>query len=363
MPFIKILEIPMAFKFGDYAATGHKVWDYNVTGSQIYQGESGVFNLGFKSLDPGSVGNLLDSVEVLLRPVIDLGNLTVVEEKGGRQLMLPLRVNGTLPKRTTIRVFIKDMGTISRDLYRIDPPRLGTKYVNTSQKVLVTYVTSRKGWMVTLPAGAYDGNSPNDYVYLPVMLKNTWNGSGKMAFQISAPGIDFSSNASLWIRDNPVCEGISQNQVELKQSDSVKQWYSDASNAYTTKELQADTVSLTTHYNPMNRIGDVRATLLTDEVGGANAVAPLKWSAAAKLDARDWRTRKIFTTKDQESTVGNTHVLPLEWRTLSQAEQTDFYRDEGYLDYVKGDRSKEMQKDNQWVFTYTNRFSVLGGPF
>jgi hypothetical protein len=42
----------LAFKFGDYAATGNRIWDYHVTGSQIYQGESGVFNLGFKSLDP-----------------------------------------------------------------------------------------------------------------------------------------------------------------------------------------------------------------------------------------------------------------------------------------------------------------------
>jgi hypothetical protein len=342
----------LVFKFGDYAARGNRIWDYHVTGSQIYQGESGVFNLGFKSLDPGSIGNLLDSVEVLLRPVIDLGNLTVIEERGGRQLMLPLRVNGTVPKHTTVTVFIKDMGTISPDLYRIDPPRLGTKYVHDIQKVLVSYSESRKGWLVTLPAGAYDGNSPNDYVYLPVMLKNTWNGSGKMAFQISAPGMDFSSSSSWWTRDNPVCEGVSQTQVELKQS--------DASNTYTTEKLQANTISLTTHYNPMNRIGDVRATHLTDEVGGANAIAPLKWSAAAKLDARDWRTRNIYTTKDQESTVGNTHILPLEWHTLSQAEQTDFYGEKRHLDYVKGDRSKEMQNDHYWKFSYTNRFSLLG---
>jgi type IV pilus assembly protein PilY1 len=104
----------------------------------------------------------------------------------------------------------------------------------------------------------------------------------------------------------------------------------------------------------MNRIGDVRATHLTDEVGGTNAIAPLKWSAAAKLDARDWRTRNIYTTKDQESTVGNTLVLPLEWHTLSQAEKTDFYGEERYLDYVKGDRSKEMQNDHFWKFSYTN---------
>jgi hypothetical protein len=350
----------LAFKFGDFRATGNKTWDYHVTGSQIYHGESGVFNLGFKSLDSGSIGNLLDSVEILLRPVIDLGGVTAIEAVGGEQLMLPLRVNGTVPASTTVTVFIKDTGTIPRELYRIDPPRVGTKYVTATQKVLVTYNTSQKGWLVTLPAGAYDGNSPNDYIYLPVMLKNTWDGSGKISFELTAPGTNGSSTATIWTKDNPVCEGASKTQLEFKQSDAVKQWYSDASNTYTTEKIESDSVSLSTHYNVMNRTGDVRATYLTNDAGAVEADAQLKWSAAAKLDARDWNTRKIYTTKDPQSTASTIKVIPLEWSTLSGSEQTDFYGEEKYLDYVKGDRSAEMQTKNTWQGGYTNRFSLLG---
>jgi hypothetical protein len=356
----KDLGNTLAFQFGDYSATSEKVWDYHTTGGKVYGGDSGVYNLGFKSLDPGSVGNLLDSVEVLLRPVIDLGALTVIEEAGGGQLMLPLRVNGTAPVGTTVTVFIKDTGTIPRDLYRIDPPRFGTKYVTATQKVLVTYDARKQGWLVTLPAGAYDGNSPNDYVYLPVMLKNTWDGSGTISFELTAPGTNGSSNATIWTRDNPVCEGDSKTQVEFKQSDAVKQWYSDASNTYTTEKIESDTVSLSTHYNVMNRTGDVRATYLTNDAGAVGADAQLKWSAAAKLDARDWRTRSIYTTKDPQSTASTIKVIPLEWSTLSGPEQTDFYGEEKYLDYVKGDRSAEMQTKNTWQGGYTNRFSLLG---
>ncbi|MBY0346420.1 MAG: hypothetical protein K2P98_06105 [Neisseriaceae bacterium] len=356
----KDLGNTLAFLFGDYKSTSTQVWDYHVTGAQVYGGDSGVFNLGFKALDKGALGNFLDAVEILLRPVIDLGPLSMVEEAGGKQLMLPLRVNGTIPPSTTVTVFIKDTGTIPRDWYRIDPPRFGTKYVFGSQKVLVTYSATQQGWLVTLPAGAYDGNSENDYVYLPVMLKNTWPGVGKISFAITDPSTSGSSSADLWYKDNPICEGLSVNDVEFKQSESVKQWYSDTSNTYTAETLESDTVSLSTHFNVMNRIGDVRATHLSDAVGGVDAQAKLKWSAAAKLDGRDWRTRKIYTTKNSESTMSTTEVLPLEWSTLSQSEQTDFYGEEKYLDYVKGDRTREMQHDTQWLGAYTNRFSLLG---
>ena len=349
----------LAFPFGDYSATSTSEWDHHTKVGK-YGGETGVYNLGFKSLDPGSVGNLLDSVEILLRPIIDLGALAVVTEAGGGQLMLPLRVNGTAPPDTTVKVFIKDTGTIPRELYRIDPPRFGTKYMTATKKVLVTYDATQKGWLVTLPEGAYDGNNVDDYVYLPVMLKNTWDGSGTISFQIAAPGSNGSSGDTIWTRENPICEGASQTQVEFKQSDAVKQWYSDVSNTYTTEKIQSDTVSLSTHYNVMNRTGDVRATYLTNDAGAVGADAQLKWSAAAKLDARDWRTRSIYTTKDPESTASTIEVIPLEWSTLSVPEQTDFYGEEKYLDYVKGDRSAEMQTKNTWQGGYTNRFSLLG---
>jgi hypothetical protein len=49
----KDLGNTLAFQFGDYSATSEKVWDYHTTGGKVYGGDSGVYNICFKSLDPG----------------------------------------------------------------------------------------------------------------------------------------------------------------------------------------------------------------------------------------------------------------------------------------------------------------------
>ncbi|WMJ70939.1 PilC/PilY family type IV pilus protein [Stenotrophomonas sp. 24(2023)] len=78
--------------------------------------------------------------------------------------------------------------------------------------------------------------------------------------------------------------------------------------------------------------GDLVAHAVDAATGTPSSGAAL-WSAAARLDARDWRTRTLYTSRGGR-------MLPLEWSALDQPARTAL-GSQDVLDHLAGDRSKE----------------------
>lgn len=199
------------------------------------------------------------------------------------------------------------------------------------------------------------------YMYIPLILKQ--HGDWKVSFELAQPGEFDTAGADRWIiggtpTTNPVCEGESHISIELKPNASGDQWYSDVSNVYSTPTVTSETVSLSTHFNLMKSIGDVRATKLDDDTGVVGPNAERVWSAAElnklayKTDG--WKERKIYTTNRPFFDSTNQQVaVELDSSTLdiglNQNEIAEYgtvalggaAAAKSRLDYFKGDRSKE----------------------
>lgn len=70
-----------------------------------------------------------------------------------------------------------------------------------------------------------------------------------------------------------------------------------------------------------------------DNVAGVPSTGSALWSAAARLDARQWTRRTLYT-----SSAGR--LLPLQWSSLAPAAQ-NILGDSSVLNYLAGDRSNE----------------------
>jgi len=78
--------------------------------------------------------------------------------------------------------------------------------------------------------------------------------------------------------------------------------------------------------------GDLLAHAIDPATGVPSAGAPA-WSAAAQLDARDWRSRALYTSRGGR-------MLPLQWSALEQSAKATLGSPE-VLDYLAGDRANE----------------------
>lgn len=70
-----------------------------------------------------------------------------------------------------------------------------------------------------------------------------------------------------------------------------------------------------------------------DTTSGAPSAGAAQWSASARLNARDWKRRTLYT-------AGGGRLVPLRWSTLTPAAQS-IIGDSSVLDYLSGDRSNE----------------------
>jgi hypothetical protein len=363
--------------------------------SKIFTGVAGVYNVGFQAVDPAKPGGFVDSIFVALKPIVDLGPVNKIQQTGTGTLALPIRINGAIPTNLQgnaegIQLFIKDTGTIPDTLdwkpKLLGIPRFGSPDGGDIQPVVaVSWKAESKGWLVTITGnarknnqtgykGLFDGSDTDQYIYLPINMKEygDWN----ISFELDDPGKNQSSSSTKWIKGtpatNPVCAGTTTTKVEFIINKSMEQWYSDVSNIYTTPNITPETLSLSTHYNLQKGIGDVRATKIYQLNGAVGAKSQRVWSAAERLDKKDWRTRSIYTTNATLFEKNTEPSILLDYKTLRTNNSNLFYTMYGkivqgdsiadtaalsssteLLDYIKGDRSNEGSK-------FYSRASLLG---
>ncbi|MDV3514573.1 PilC/PilY family type IV pilus protein [Stenotrophomonas sp. C1657] len=96
--------------------------------------------------------------------------------------------------------------------------------------------------------------------------------------------------------------------------------------------LDADGRIFTAFYRTGSWTGDLVAYGV-DAAGGAPSTGSAQWSAAAHLDARDWKRRALYMARGGR-------LLPLQWSNLPPAAQ-NILGESSVLDYLMGDRSNE----------------------
>ncbi|MGE6333395.1 pilus assembly protein [Stenotrophomonas sp. NPDC077659] len=96
--------------------------------------------------------------------------------------------------------------------------------------------------------------------------------------------------------------------------------------------LDADGRVFTASYRTGSWSGDLVARAVDPATGVPSTGAAL-WSAAAKLDARDWRARALYTSRGGR-------MQPLQWSSLEQSARNALGSEE-VLDYLAGDRRNE----------------------
>lgn len=129
------------------------------TFSTPYTGSLGDYRVGFQSVDANnSLGSVIDSIYFGLKPAIDLGPNQIIEQEGGDRLFIPIRLNGVLPVNekgigSGGKIFLKDTGTIPRDMYTLDQPRWGSADWYSGNQggnpITVTWNEQNKGWFIT----------------------------------------------------------------------------------------------------------------------------------------------------------------------------------------------------------------------
>jgi large repetitive protein len=113
----------------------------NNTGLVTYTGPTGLQRLQFRAIDPGSVGNFIDDIQIFLSPYIEFNATTVSQLENFAPSALPANIvlSGTFPSATTLALTITG-GTAT----------LGTDYVTP---------TGTANFTVTIPAGTYSNQA------------------------------------------------------------------------------------------------------------------------------------------------------------------------------------------------------------
>lgn len=146
------------------STTANQVWNVN-TGTTTYTGASGLQRVQFTTTDPGSVGNLLDSIQLSLRPFIQISaaNTTALESVPSAGLAtLILTGASTNPINVTVTI---TGGTAVR----------GTDYTTPGGGATFT---------VTVPAGTYNNTAVP--LGVTVIDDTALEGSETIAFSLAA---------------------------------------------------------------------------------------------------------------------------------------------------------------------------------
>ena len=118
-------------------------WQVNAnnTGLVTYTGPTGIQRLQFRALDPGSVGNFIDDIRILLAPYVEFGATagSQIENAVTNSLASTLVVSGNFDTATTLALRVTG-GTAT----------LGTDYITP---------TGTANFSVLIPAGNYNNQS------------------------------------------------------------------------------------------------------------------------------------------------------------------------------------------------------------
>jgi hypothetical protein len=171
-------------------------------------GWSGVRNLGFYSIQGNSTtsGNMLDNINIDLRPLIDFGSTRdTTAAEGGNPTALNIRINGKVPAGLTIALRRTGGTAISDTDFSLGTPTNGT-YGNGS----VGHMPGSNLWLIHPPAGYYDGEifAANDIggVSIPITYTSDvlLEGAEWMSFEVMAAGVDGAT--SDWTLADPTCD-------------------------------------------------------------------------------------------------------------------------------------------------------------
>jgi len=138
-------------------------WSTN-QGAYTFNGTPGVYRVGFRALvsggDPG-LGNLLDDIRITLNPIIDLKfTNALVSCEGSSNGNLFLRINGAVKALTTVAVQL--INPANGMPFASNSDITVTGIANSHGTPVATY-TSGGIYLVTIPAGNYDGGATPGY--------------------------------------------------------------------------------------------------------------------------------------------------------------------------------------------------------
>jgi len=146
------------------STTANQVWNVN-TGTTTYTGASGLQRVQFTTTDPGSVGNLLDSIQLTLRPFIQISTASSTAlESVPSAGMATLILTGASTSAINVTVAVTG-GTAIR----------GTDYTTPGGGATFT---------VTVPAGTYNNTAVP--LGITVIDDTALEGSETIAFSLAA---------------------------------------------------------------------------------------------------------------------------------------------------------------------------------
>lgn len=140
-------------------------WSTN-SGTYTFNGTPGVYRVGFRAIiDGGSpgLGNFLDEVKITVDPIIDLKFSTAASScEGSSTGRLFLRINGAVRAATTVAVELinPNNGTAPAS----DNDITLTAVANSNGTPVITHTAGSSIYLVTIPAGNYDGGVTPGYL-------------------------------------------------------------------------------------------------------------------------------------------------------------------------------------------------------
>jgi hypothetical protein len=138
-------------------------WSVN-QGTYTFTGASGVYRVGFRALNTanGDVGNLLDDIRFTLNPLIDLKFTNALSScEGSSNGNLFLRINGAVTSATTVAVQL--INPANGRPVSTDADIILSGVANSNGTPIVTHTAGSSIYLVTIPAGNYDGGATLGY--------------------------------------------------------------------------------------------------------------------------------------------------------------------------------------------------------
>ncbi|MGD1317754.1 hypothetical protein [Chryseobacterium sp. 2R14A] len=138
-------------------------WSVN-QGTYTFTGTSGVYRVGFRALNatnPG-LGNLLDDIRITMNPLIDLKFTNALSScEGSSNGNLFLRINGAVTSATTVAVQL--INPANGRPVSTDADIILSSVTNSNGTPTVTHTAGSSIYLVTIPAGNYDGGATLGY--------------------------------------------------------------------------------------------------------------------------------------------------------------------------------------------------------
>ena len=172
-------------------------------------GWAGIRNVGFVAITGATIdtGNLLDAVTLGLNPIIDLGaSRDTTATELASPTSLKIRINGRVAANTKIALK-RTSGTATTD----SDFRIGTVTAGTYGTATVVHTVGSDTWLITIPAGDYDGGSipANDTGGLTVPITYIYDkvseGGEYVKFDLSSASAD-GATPTLFSFGDPTCD-------------------------------------------------------------------------------------------------------------------------------------------------------------